>query len=287
MMIQSQLKTILLDRTITNQELAAMTGINQKTLTKIIDGRAKSITFTQLNKIIRALDIELSDLFLISPDLDLDVTLTTMDESSRQFNGTVSFIDHDQQLQVDLPLTGRYHQNGSLFTFTLNDAFDEVLEGDGIATRLDQLLPVETLSPSKHALLQLLEKYPEQQAWFEAGGMQLSSEPTDAELERYLQVGNLVARTQYERLHRLIEPLAMYFLAAIYGQFPKFLGNPQLIALPWGVPDTFRVFNFNLAESPESLANGGITKRQEQIRQQQAFPVSYTSLDVISYFSAS
>ena len=183
-MIQSQLKTILLDRTITNQELAAMTGINQKALTKIIDGRAKSITFTQLNKIIRALDIELNDLFLISPDLDLDVTLTAMDENAQQFNGTVSFIDHDQQLQFDLPLTGRYHQNGSLFTFTLNDAFDEVLEGDGIATRLDQLLPVETLSPSKRALLQLLEQYPEQQAWFEAGGMQLSSEPTDAELER-------------------------------------------------------------------------------------------------------
>lgn len=286
-MIQSQLKTILLERTISNQELAAMTGINQKTLTKIIDGRAKSITFSQLNKIIRVLDIALDDLFMITPDLDLEVVLTSINENTQQFIGIVSFIDHDQQLSYELPLTGIYRQNGTLFTFTLNDAFDDQLEGDGIATRLEQLLPIESLSAAKKALLELLERYPEQQAWFEADGMQLSNEPTDAELERYLQVGNLVARTQYERLHHLIEPLAMGFLAAIYSEFPKFLGNPQMIALPWGVPDTFRVFNFNLAESPESLANSGITRRQEQLRQQQAFPVSYTSLDVISYFSAS
>ncbi|BDZ30992.1 helix-turn-helix transcriptional regulator [Lactiplantibacillus sp. WILCCON 0030] len=286
-MIQSQLKTILLDRTISNQELAAMTGINQKALVKIIDGRAKSISFSQLNTLIRVLDIELDELFMITPDLDLEVVLNSINENTHQFNGIVSFIDHDQQIQFDLPLTGYYRQNGSLFVFTLNDAFDDDLGSDGIATRLDQLLPVETMSNAKRALGQLLEKYPEQQAWFEADGMQLSDEPTDAELERYLQVGNLVARTQYERLHRLIEPLAMGFLAAIYSDFPRFLGNPQTITLPWGVPDTFRVFNFNLAESPESLANGGITKRQEQLRQQQAFPVSYNSLDVISYFSAS
>ncbi|ETY74274.1 hypothetical protein LFAB_08315 [Lactiplantibacillus fabifermentans T30PCM01] len=65
-----------------------------------------------------------------------------------------------------------------------------------------------------------------------------------------------------------------------------FLGNPQVIAVPWGVHDTFRIFNFSLAESPESLSNNGITKRQEQVRQHHAFPVSYTGLDVISYFSA-
>ncbi|AVK63102.1 hypothetical protein C5Z26_02720 [Lactobacillus sp. CBA3606] len=284
-MIQSQLETILQDRTMTPAELAHLTGIEHHTLTKLINGHAKSITFSHLNKIIQALDIELETLFTVTPDLDLDVDLTSINETTKHFTGTLHFIDHEQQLTVDLPLTGTYRQTGSLFTFTMNDAFDDQLDGDGIATRLDELQPVETVTHTKQQLLALLKAHPEQQAWFEPAGMQLSDEPTDAELERYLQVGNLVARTQYEKLHRLLEPLAMNFLAAIYNSFPQFLGDPQLITVPWGIPDTFRVFNFNLAESPESLATNGITKRQEQFRQQQAFPVSYTSLDVISYFS--
>lgn len=284
-MIQSQLKTILQDRTITNDQLASMTGINPQTLTKLITGRAKSITFSHLNKITRALDVNLDDLFVITPDLDLELTLSMVNETTKSFSGTLHFIDNDQQRITDLPLTGKYHQSGPLFTFTINDAFDDRLDSDGIATRLARLQPVPLMTPTKQHLVDILAAHPEQQAWFEPEGMPLSANPTDVEMERYLQVGNLIARTQYEKLHRTLEPLVMTFLAALYHDFPHFLGNPQVIAVPWGVPDTFHIFNFVLAESPESLANNGITKRQEQVRQQHAFPVSYTSLDVISYFS--
>lgn len=284
-MIQSQLKTILEDRTITNDQLAALTGINTHTLEKLITGRAKSITFSHLNKLSRTLEVPLDDLFLVTPDLDLELTLSNINENSQTFTGTIHFIDNDQQLSIDLPLTGRYQRSGPLFTFTINDAFDEELDADGIATQLHALQPTPLMTPTKQHLMELLDAHPEQQAWFEPEGMQLSAQPTNTELERYLQVGNLIARTQYEKLHRLLEPLVMNFLAALYHDFPKFLGDPQVIAVPWGVPDTFRIFNFVLAESPESLAQSGVTKRQEQVRQQHAFPVSYTSLDVISYFS--
>ncbi|RRK11007.1 XRE family transcriptional regulator [Lactiplantibacillus garii] len=284
-MIQSQLNTILEDRTIAHDEFASMTGINLNTLKPLITGQAKSITFDDLNTITRTLDVELNDLFLVTPDLDLEVSLTNVDETTKNFNGTLHFIDNDQSIVTDLPLTGHYHQSGPLFTFTINDAYDVELEADGIAERLNDLQPTPLMTPTKRHLLNLLAQHPEQQAWFEPEGMPLSDKPTDVELERYLQVGNLIARTQYEKLHRLLEPLAMTFLAALYHDFPKFLGDPQVIAVPWGIPDTFHIFNFILAESPESLTNNGITKRQEQARQQSAFPVSYTSLDVISYFS--
>ncbi|CAM3056129.1 helix-turn-helix domain-containing protein [Lactiplantibacillus plajomi] len=284
-MIQSQLKSILEDRTISNDEFASMTGINPQTLTKLLSGRAKSISFSNLNTIARVLDMNLDDLFVVTPDLDLELTLTTLDCEKQFFSGTIHFIDHDQSLITDLSLTGRYHQSGPLFTFTINDAFDSELGADGIAARLDELQPLPVMTATKQHLINLLNRYPEQQAWFEPEGMPLSAQPTDTELERYLQVGNLIARTQYEKLHRLLEPLVMNFLAAVYHDFPDFLGDSQATALPWGAADTFHVFNFVLAESPESLANNGIKKRQEQLRQQHAFPVSYTSLDVISYFS--
>ncbi len=284
-MIQSQLKTILDARTISNDEFSTMTGIDPHTLVKLISGRAKSISFNHLNRITRTLNIDLNDLFLVTPDLELEVTLQSIDEATKLFSGSLRFIDHDQHCVTALPLTGQYQQSGPLFTFTINDAYDETLEADGIAERLTDLQPFPVMTSTKQHLLDLLSQYPEQQAWFEPEGMPLSTNPTDTELERYLQVGNLIARTQYEKLHRLLEPLVMNFLAALYHDFPKFLGNPQDITVPWGVPDTFHIFNFVLAESPTSLANNGITKRQEQVRQQHAFPVSYTSLDVISYFS--
>lgn len=66
-MIQSQLETLLQDRTISHEEFSDMTGINPKTLTKLINGRAKSITFNHLNKITRALGIELDELFAVTP----------------------------------------------------------------------------------------------------------------------------------------------------------------------------------------------------------------------------
>ncbi|ETY74273.1 helix-turn-helix domain-containing protein [Lactiplantibacillus fabifermentans] len=285
-MIQSQLETLLQDRTISHEEFSDMTGINPKTLTKLINGRAKSITFNHLNKITRALGIELDELFAVTPDLDLDLKIEKIDADKCLFAGNIHFIDNDRQIMFEFPLTGQFRQSGPLFSFTINDAYDEHLESDVIATQLDALEPTEPITPTKQHLLAILAEFPEQEAWFEPEGMPLSENPTDVELERYLQVGNLIARTQYEKLHRLLEPLAMNFLAALYHDFPEFLGNPQVIAVPWGVHDTFRIFNFSLAESPESLANNGITKRQEQVRQQHAFPVSYTSLDVISYFSA-
>ncbi|WP_318766065.1 helix-turn-helix domain-containing protein [Lactiplantibacillus carotarum] len=242
-MIQSQLKTILADRTISNEEFATMTGINPHTLTKLISGHAQSISFAHLNAITRALDVELGELFVITPDLDLELSLDSIDETTKNFRGTLHFIDNDQHLVTDLQLTGCYHQSGPLFTFTINDAYDDDLKADGIATRLTQLQPTPCMTPTKQHLLNLLAAYPEQQAWFEPEGMPLSANPTETEMERYLQVGNLIARTQYEKLHRVLEPLVMSFLAALYHDFPNFLGNPQVIAVPWGsrTPSTFLI----------------------------------------------
>ncbi|MFB9769529.1 helix-turn-helix domain-containing protein [Lactiplantibacillus modestisalitolerans] len=285
MMIQAHLQSILESRTMSSERLAELTGIQPEILTELVNGQATSISFQHLNKISRVLDVGIEELFVLTPDLELGVELARLNEKTRSFSGTAHFIDNDRQTVLDLELTGRYQKSGPLYTFTINDTFDAELGSDNLAINLARLQPTNEMTPTKRHLIELLTLYPEQQAWFEPEGMPLSANPTEIEMERYLQVGNLIARTQYEKLHRLLEPLAMNFLTCVYQDWPQFLGDSQTSAVPWGAPDAFRVYNFILAESPEALAENGITKRREQARQQSSFPVSYTSLDVLSYFS--
>ncbi|VDG19078.1 hypothetical protein [Lactobacillus sp. CBA3605] [Lactiplantibacillus mudanjiangensis] len=129
-MIKSKLNDILEEKNISIRELAEQTGINRASLSQLANNESKMIKFETLDKLIKALHVDIPDILVYQSDISFDINITSIDPQKQCFISTAKFRNGTDITNIDFKTTYERHKN--TFILDIHDTYNDKLNGDNL-----------------------------------------------------------------------------------------------------------------------------------------------------------